>query len=118
MAQSEYVALTAAAAELLDREAAALSHSRFDLLPDIIARKETLVVRIAESGLPLECATRIRRLTERNAAMLGGTMQGLGTALACLEALRRPGGGATNTYDGKGRRQVLGPQAGTAGKRA
>jgi hypothetical protein len=99
-------ALSQAMVLLLQDEAEALRGADFARLEALADSKEHLIRRAAAALPDAQAAEGIRRLAQRNAALMEGAMDGLRAAMAGLAAARAPAP-PLNTYDGSGRRHAL-----------
>ena len=91
--------------QLLARERAAVLRGDFRSLEKIANETERLVARLGQSRPDPEDVADLRRMSDRNGALLEAARQGLSDARRKLEALNTPL--ELHTYDSAGRRTTL-----------
>lgn len=109
--------LAAALHGVFEREAEALRAADFDRLAGILSEKEALSEALAATSLPADVARQLQARAVRNAGLLEAARAGLKDGAARVEALGKPGA-ALQTYDDRGRREVMGTLAQEPGRRA
>lgn len=103
---SEADAVLGALDRLLEEERALLRAGRLDALSDLSVRKETLMERLTEVGVPPESRESLAGRIARNQALLDGALAGLRQVSERLGAVRELRRGL-ETYDREGRRTAM-----------
>jgi hypothetical protein len=109
--------LAAALHSVFDREAEALRAADFERLSDILSEKEALSEALAAAPPPVDVARQLQARAVRNAALLEAARSGLMDGAARIDALRRPVP-PLQTYDDRGRREVMPASVADQGRRA
>lgn len=89
---------------ILDTERNLLRNGAFEGLPDLAARKDQLIARIADHPEPAAAARlqRVRAKAQANLALFAAAQAGLRAAQERLDAIRH-GASTLQTYDSNGR---------------
>ncbi|MDJ0825616.1 MAG: hypothetical protein QNJ16_08945 [Rhodobacter sp.] len=93
--------------DLLERERVAVLDGRFDQLERLTAEKERLLQAIPGPNTDMTELAQLKKLGERNAALLSAMQSGVRSAIRRIEAFRS-GPASLQTYTASGQRQCIG----------